>query len=106
MSLSFARACASRGSDMARTFQHELDHLDGILYTSKMIPESYVHLSKLRRGREERKEDIATPPPRNVPKSAMMTMGTRSTSNASAMRCWGFDLWMTLEDESEPSLIE
>lgn len=45
---------------MARTFQHELDHLDGILYTSKMIPESYVHLSKLRDAEEKSEiEDIA-----------------------------------------------
>ena len=28
-------------------FQHELDHLDGVLYTSKMIPESFCHITRL-----------------------------------------------------------
>ena len=33
--------------DAARVFQHELDHLDGILFTSRMHPGSFVHVSTL-----------------------------------------------------------
>ena len=40
--------------DAARIFQHELDHLDGILYTSKMIPESFSHVSALTRDADYR----------------------------------------------------
>ena len=32
----------------ARVFQHELDHLDGVLFTSRMIESSFAHLSMLR----------------------------------------------------------
>jgi peptide deformylase len=32
----------------ARVFQHEIDHLDGVLYTSRMIPGSFTHTSVLR----------------------------------------------------------
>ena len=38
--------------EFARIFQHELDHLDGVLYTSRMIPESYSPLSVLMDERE------------------------------------------------------
>ena len=32
---------------MARVFLHELDHLDGVLYTERMIPSSFTHTSLL-----------------------------------------------------------
>ena len=31
----------------ARVFQHEMDHLDGIMYTSRMIASSFTHVSML-----------------------------------------------------------
>ena len=36
---------ATLDGDASRVFQHELDHLDGILYTSRMIPGSFAHES-------------------------------------------------------------
>ena len=36
-----------RGRFPARVFQHELDHLDGIVYTEKALPRSIGHLSRL-----------------------------------------------------------
>lgn len=38
--------------DRARAFQHEMDHLDGVLYTARMIPNSLTHTSVLRDVRE------------------------------------------------------
>jgi peptide deformylase len=38
--------CVLRG-DRARAFQHECDHLDGVLYTSRMFVSSYAPLSQL-----------------------------------------------------------
>ena len=35
------------GND-ARVFQHEYDHLDGILYTSRMIAKSFTHMDILK----------------------------------------------------------
>ena len=40
-------SCARTHRELARVFQHELDHLDGVLYTSKMIPESFCHITRL-----------------------------------------------------------
>jgi peptide deformylase len=37
--------------DRARVFQHELDHLDGVLYTARCIPASLAHVSMLRSER-------------------------------------------------------
>ena len=36
-----------KGND-ARVFQHEYDHLDGILYTSRMIAKSFTHMDILK----------------------------------------------------------
>ena len=37
--------------DNARAFQHELDHLDGVLYTARCIASTITHLSELRSER-------------------------------------------------------
>ena len=34
-------------SNAARVFQHEVDHLDGVLYTERMIPSSLTHVSAM-----------------------------------------------------------
>ena len=36
--------------DEARAFQHELDHLDGVLYTAHMLPGSLAHESVVAHG--------------------------------------------------------
>ena len=45
--------------DVARVFQHELDHLDGILYTDRMFAPSFAHESTLRsKGRRAALEKL------------------------------------------------
>ena len=36
---------ATMAGNRARVFQHELDHLDGVLFTERMIPSSLTHMS-------------------------------------------------------------
>ena len=43
------RACRAE----ARCFQHELDHLDGILYTERMVASSLLHVSLLETDGDE-----------------------------------------------------
>lgn len=44
----------------ARVFQHELDHLDGILFTDRMKPDSLKHIDELKEN-EEDEEHVTEP---------------------------------------------
>lgn len=45
---------AALEADDARIFQHELDHLDGILYTDKLLPGSLAYADIIRQDESAR----------------------------------------------------